>query len=76
MATKKFIIEVEEVATVCRFYAFSKSKYCSEVTELINHIDCDKYSLTTIKIKEYNEPTCYNLQCLGRKPNKLIENEK
>lgn len=71
MATKKFIIEVEEGVT----------KYCENCPLL--HLDCTEqsiscanYNLATMKITEYNEPTCYDLQCLSRNPNKLIENEK
>lgn len=42
------------------------------VTDLVQ---CNDYNLTTMKIKEYYEPNCYNLQCLNRNPNKKLEEE-
>lgn len=48
MATKKFVIEVEERPTNCSQCPFENrhGKF---------KIDCDKYNLTTMKIKEYED---------------------
>lgn len=75
MATKKFIIEVEEGKTIsCEKCPFSMPfGMCNGSPVPLN---CLKLDLATMKITEYNEPTCYDLQCLGRNPNKLIEYEK
>ena len=54
-ATKKFIIEVEEGVTDCKFCPFTRSETCSEIRELINHINCNQYNLATMKITEYDD---------------------
>ena len=74
MATRKFIIEVEEGKTYCDYCPLVNCNYiCKYVTDGRVIIDCDDYNLATMKITEYNEPTCYNLQCLGRNPHKMEE---
>ena len=52
MATKKFIIEVEEGRVECENCPFDGCK-CSH--EPINTLDCNKYNLTTMKITEHNK---------------------
>ena len=69
MATKKFIIEVEEGKTKCGECPIYIKCYRANLSEL----DCNKYNLATMKITEYNEPTCYDMQCLGRNPHKKEE---
>ena len=76
MATKKFIIEVEEGKTRCSNCFANDFGNCAIPLRLHKSLDCDKYNLATIKIIEYNESTCYDLQCLSRNPNKPIEYEK
>ena len=49
MATKKFIIEVERGKTKCKECPF-QHRYSFPMFEL--DIDCDKYNLATMKIKE------------------------
>jgi hypothetical protein len=73
MATKKFLIEVEEGGTLCNECPFRASK-CN--TDALNAINCNEFNLSTMKIKEYNEPNCYNLQCLDRNPNELEYEDK
>jgi hypothetical protein len=66
MATKKFIIEVDEGRTECEMcpYMSIKGLGCSSVQVL----NCTMYNLATMRIKEYNEPNCYNLHCEARIP--------
>lgn len=52
MATKKFIIEVEEGYTVCQKCPM---KDCRVTTEIGGPINCDQYNLATMKIKELEE---------------------
>ena len=52
MATKKFLIEVEEGIVECENCPFDGCK-CSH--EPINTFDCNKYNLATMKIKEMEE---------------------
>ena len=69
MATKKFIIEVEEGHTECKDCPFRvTSKMCDA-------FECNRINLATIRIKEYNVPDCYDLQCEARKPKLNIELE-
>ena len=53
MATKKFIVEVEEGDTLncesCPLFC----KYCAE--ERLSLLQCTKYNLATMKIKELEE---------------------
>lgn len=49
MATKKFIIEVEEGFTIC--------PKCPMSGIGCQYIDCHKYNLATMKIKEYDGKT-------------------
>lgn len=49
MATKKFIIEVEEGKTMCHKCPF-QTVNCTE--EIYDVLDCGKYNLATMKIKE------------------------
>ena len=81
MATKKFLIEVEEGHTHCDDKCPLKhSGVCldfeCELENIFDFVDCCKYNLATMKIKEYYEPNCYNLQCLSRNPNEPKEEEK
>lgn len=62
---------MEEGETQCEDCPFDGCKCKADLIP-----DCDKYNLATMKIKEYNEPNCYNLQCLDRNPNKELEEEK
>lgn len=64
MATKRFIIEVEEGDTKvsgkcswdCPFAAEDYGiLYCNALDTHFNIINCDKYNLTTMKIKEMEE---------------------
>lgn len=55
MATKKFIIEVEEGETKCKYCPINGSPYCTEVAATTITIKCYKYNLATIKIKELEE---------------------
>ena len=52
MATKKFIIEVEEGRTDCELCPFSVSK-CGIAA--LDVLDCRVFNLATMKITEYNE---------------------
>lgn len=52
MATKKFIIEVEEEKTGCSECPFD---YMKCVRESLDDLDCCEYDLTTMKIKEYED---------------------
>lgn len=51
MATKKFIIEVEEgVTKYCENFPLMILDCCEE-----HNISCSEYNLTTMKIKEYED---------------------
>ena len=58
MATKKFIIEVEEGMTRCINCPFESGTLltirCFKPKKL-DFLDCSKYNLATMKIKEYEE---------------------
>ena len=76
MATKKFIIEVEEGNTECNdncpFREYGE--ICKEIGwGSKKEFNCNKYNFATMKMTEYNEPTCYDMQCLGRNPHKKEE---
>ena len=51
MATKKFIIEVEEGSTLCANCPFDAER-CHRVGD---DIPCETHNLATMKITEYNE---------------------
>lgn len=53
MATKKFIIEVEEGRTKCENCPLGEYGYCMVIH--IDRYDCYKYNLATMKIKELEE---------------------
>ena len=61
MATKKFIIEVEEGRTGCDNFCLLKrcNGDCADIYEYVGEVipflRCSKYNLATIKITEYNE---------------------
>lgn len=61
MATKKFIIEVEEGKTKCNFFCPLKlfNDECADVKEnverVIPFLRCRIYNLATMKIKELEE---------------------
>ena len=57
MATKKFIIEVEEGNTECSECPFRQNdKMCEEFGWCSEkEFNCDKYNLATMKIKEMEE---------------------
>lgn len=57
MATKKFIIEVEEGETRCRHCPYHDDKRCrySEVNGDINDLSCREYNLATMKITVMEE---------------------
>ena len=52
---KKFIIEVEEGRTKCDNCFAEECGNCSFPYRLHRVIDCDKYDLSTMKIKELEE---------------------
>ena len=52
MATKKFLIEVEEGRVECENCPFDG---CRCGREPLSVLDCDKYNLATIKIKKYED---------------------
>lgn len=52
MATKKFIIEVEEGQTICPQCPFQATDCTEEIYDVLN---CGKYNLATMKIKEYED---------------------
>ena len=54
MATKKFIIEVEEGRTMCKDCPFNEYR-CSKLGYIDAEMDCLKYDLATMKIKEYED---------------------
>lgn len=54
MATKKFIIEVEEEKTVCDEHCPLYTDYGS-CSGGIYSLDCYKYNLATMKIIEYED---------------------
>ena len=56
MATKKFLIEVEEGETRCKHcpYHSDRCRY-SEVNGDINDWSCREYNLATMKIKEMED---------------------
>lgn len=60
MATKKFIIEVEEGTTKCNKCPLYGSKYCksgAKIDDFKSEINCYTHNLATLKIKEYEDNT-------------------
>lgn len=55
MATRKFLIEVEEGRTECDNCFAKEYGICVYPYWLHSVIDCDKYNLATMKIKEYED---------------------
>lgn len=58
MATKKFIIEVEEGTTKCNECPIYGSKYCksgAKIDDFKSEINCYTHNLATMKIKEYDK---------------------
>ena len=56
MATKKFIIEVEEGNTQCNECPFTSCKYiCVYGKDGRVIVDCDQHNLATMKITEYDD---------------------
>lgn len=56
MATKEFIIEVEEGKTNCDECPFKNCKYmCFYGKNGMVIVDCDQYNLATMKIKEMED---------------------
>lgn len=60
MATKRFLIEVEEGRTKCNsFCPLKHNKHCVDVDgyieDVIPFLRCIEYNLSTIKIKEVEE---------------------
>lgn len=60
MATKKFLLEVEEGVTKCHNCPFSRDTflryYCNKVgVACFDNLDCDKLNLATMKIREMEE---------------------
>ena len=57
MATKKFMLEVEEGETVCGEHCplYTESGYCSGG---IYSLDCHKYNLATMRIRELEGTKC------------------
>ena len=55
MATKKFIIEVEEGHTLCDECPFNGRETCCYPYLLDKVMGCEKYNLATMKIKELEE---------------------
>ena len=55
MATKRFIVEIEEGCTICDNCPIEYQGYCSlsKIAEL--GLDCDVLNLATLKIKEYEK---------------------
>lgn len=52
---KRFIIEVEEGKTECCNCFANVDNNCNVPYGFHCTIDCDKYNLTTLKIKEYED---------------------
>ena len=55
MATKKFIIEVEEGQTHCDDCPIEIAGHCSRFKISRLGLDCDEFNLATMKIKEYEK---------------------
>ena len=52
MATKKFIIEVEEGITECKNCPFNEAPDCNGTNWIERFIGCTRYDFATMKIKE------------------------
>lgn len=55
MATKKFLIEVEEGETHCDYCVIESEGHCPRAKFNKLGIDCDYYNLATMKIIEMEE---------------------
>lgn len=56
MATKKFIIEMEEGVSVCHVCPFDDiDGRCDSLNDLLFGCTCKHINLATMKIKEYEE---------------------
>ena len=55
MATRKFIIEVEEGITECKKCPFNEAPDCNGTNWIERAIGCTNYDLATMKIKELDE---------------------
>ena len=55
MATKKFLLEVEEGTTKCKDCPFNEYR-CSKLGYIDAEMDCIKYNLATMKILPKDEP--------------------
>jgi hypothetical protein len=73
MATRKYLVVVEEGQTGCSECPIAKIADCYINQESLQI--CDKFDLATMRIKEYNVPDCYDMQCKARIPEFKIELE-
>lgn len=55
MATKKFLIEVEEGMTLCKDCPYKIENAACNCPFRMKVSQCRKYNLATMKIKEYEE---------------------
>lgn len=55
MATKKFIIEVEEGETICEKCPLFLMGECSKIVKIFTKNRCLDIKLNTMKIKEYED---------------------
>ena len=55
MATKKFLLEVEEGRTHCNCCPIGDALNCSRFKFSSLGLDCDEYNLATMKIREYEK---------------------
>ena len=55
MATKKFLIEVEEGETYCDACPIEIAGHCSRFKINSTGLNCNEYNLATMKIKEYED---------------------
>lgn len=55
MATRKFIIEVEEGNTKCDDCPYEYKETCNYPYKLYRVMSCENYNLATMKIKEYED---------------------
>lgn len=55
MATKKFLLEVEEGQTHCDDCPIEIAGHCSRFKISRLGLDCDEFNFATMKIKEYED---------------------
>ena len=55
MATKKFLIEVEEGITECKNCPFNEAPDCNGTNWIERFIGCSKYDFATMKITEHQD---------------------